>query len=40
MAIGDAMGTSVEFQPLSYNYNKIKDMDNSTQGNFNLKVGQ
>jgi hypothetical protein len=30
MAIGDAMGTSVEFQPLSYNYNKVKNMDNST----------
>ncbi len=40
MAIGDAMGATVEFQPLDYNYNKIKDMDNSIQGNFNLKVGQ
>ena len=40
MAIGDAMGAPVEFQPLSYTYDLIKDMGEKTRGNFDLKPGQ
>ena len=40
MAIGDAMGAPVEFQPLSYTYDTIKDMGEKTRGNFDLKPGQ
>ena len=40
MAIGDAMGARVEFQPLDYTYNKIKDMGNDIDGKFKLKPGQ
>lgn len=40
MAIGDAMGSRVEFQPLDYNYNKIKDMGDGIDGHFRLKPGQ
>ena len=40
MAIGDAMGARVEFEPLDYTYNKIKDMGNSPAGKFKLKPGQ
>ena len=40
MVIGDAMGARVEFQPLSYTNNNIKDMGNSISGKFNLKPGQ
>ena len=40
MAIGDAMGAPVEFQPLSYTYDTIKDMGEKPRGNFDLKPGQ
>ena len=40
MAIGDAMGARVEFQPLDYNYNKVKDMGDEPDGHFRLKPGQ
>ena len=40
MAIGDAIGARVEFKPLNYNYNKVKDMGNQPEGIFNLKPGQ
>ena len=40
MGIGDAIGARVEFLPLSYNFNKIKDMGNFPAGKFNLKPGQ
>ena len=40
MAIGDAMGARVEFHPLSYDYNEIKDMGKGIGGHFKLKPGQ
>ena len=40
MAIGDAMGARVEFLPLDYNYNGIKDMGKDIKNNFKLKPGQ
>ena len=40
MAIGDAMGARVEFQPLDYNYNGIVDMGHDVAGKFMLKPGQ
>ena len=40
MTIGDAMGARVEFMPLDYNYNKIKDMGDTIIGNFRLRPGQ
>ena len=40
MAIGDAIGARVEFQPLNYEYNEIKDMGNYPAGKFNLNPGQ
>ena len=40
MAIGDAIGARVEFQPLDYNYNEIKDMGKNIEGKFKLKPGQ
>ena len=40
MAIGDAIGARVEFQPLDYNYNGIKDMGHDIAGKFKLKPGQ
>ena len=40
MAIGDAMGARVEFQPLDYKYNDIKDMGHNIAGKFMLKPGQ
>ena len=40
MAIGDAIGARVEFLPLDYNYNKIKDMGKYAAGKFRLEPGQ
>ena len=40
MAIGDAIGARVEFQPLNYQYNEIKDMGKDIAGKFKLKPGQ
>ena len=40
MAIGDSMGARVEFQPLDYNFNQIKDMGEKPEGKFHLKPGQ
>ena len=40
MAIGDALGARVEFQPLSYNYKEVKDMGQGLGGKFKLKPGQ
>ena len=40
MAIGDAMGARVEFQPLSYQYKEVKDMGKGIGGYFKLKPGQ
>jgi ADP-ribosylglycohydrolase len=40
MAIGDAIGARVEFSPLSYNYNEIKDMGMHPAGRFKLRPGQ
>ena len=40
MAIGDAMGARVEFQPLDYEYKGIKDMGQHEAGKFKLKPGQ
>ena len=40
MAIGDAIGARVEFQPLSYNNKDIKDMGKGLGGKFKLKPGQ
>ena len=40
MAIGDAMGARVEFQPLSYSYKEVKDMGKGIGGRFKLKPGQ
>ena len=40
MAIGDAMGARVEFQPLDYKFNQIKDMGEKPDGKFHLKPGQ
>ena len=40
MAIGDAIGARVEFEPLDYNYNEIKDMGHDVAGKFMLKPGQ
>ena len=40
MAIGDAIGARVEFKPLNYYYNKVKDMGTFPAGKFNLKPGQ
>ena len=40
MAIGDAIGARVEFKPLNYNYNEVKDMGTDPSGKFNLKPGQ
>ena len=40
MAIGDAIGARVEFLPLSYKFNKLKDMGNERGGRFKLEPGQ
>ena len=40
MAIGDAIGSRVEFKPLNYNFKDIKDMGTFPDGQFNLKPGQ
>ena len=40
MAIGDAIGARVEFLPLNYGFNEVKDMGNSPGGGFNLEPGQ
>ena len=40
MAIGDAIGARVEFLPLSYEFNKVKDMGNGPGGKFKLEPGQ
>ena len=40
MAIGDAIGARVEFLPLNYHYDKIKDMGQFPAGKFNLNPGQ
>jgi ADP-ribosylglycohydrolase len=40
MAIGDAIGARVEFLPLSYTFDKVKDMGNYPGGSFKLKPGQ
>ena len=40
LAIGDAMGARVEFKPLDYTYNEIKDMGHDIDGKFKLKPGQ
>ena len=40
LAIGDAIGARVEFQPLDYNYKGVRDMGYQPAGKFNLKPGQ
>ena len=40
MAVGDAMGARVEFQPLKYNCNELTDMGKGIGGHFKLKPGQ
>ena len=40
MAIGDAIGARVEFLPLDYHYNEIRDMGKGIAGKFNLEPGQ
>ena len=40
LAIGDAIGARVEFTPLNYEYNRIKDMGTFPEGKFKLKPGQ
>ena len=40
MSIGDAMGARVEFLPLDYSYNKVKNMGKNKAGKFDLEPGQ
>ena len=39
-AIGDAIGSRVEFLPLNYNSNRIIDMGKESEGHFSLRPGQ